>query len=233
MAKSGEKSMIDKKILYWGMYGSGKTTIVDTLYKLTRDQKKVKEQSITIEPTGTFQKIDSASGATLYYDRGTFQSNKQQQILWHVFTVGGQKSYIPLREKVYRGTDGVIFVVDSQTHLFEDNIESLKELKQVTKGKLIRETPLVIMLNKQDLNDVIVVEDLKQVLKNERLWYELDNKLHTWNPMIYETCALYNQEKDIFRSFSECARRVFLYHFYGNGKAPVAGISSKMASLPI
>jgi len=28
------------KILYWGMGGSGKTTIVDTLYRLTKEQKK-------------------------------------------------------------------------------------------------------------------------------------------------------------------------------------------------
>lgn len=233
MVVSGEQSKIYKKILYWGMYGSGKTTIVDTLYKLTFDQQKVAEQSIRIEPTGALQKIDFPSGATLYFDRGTFQSTKQKQMFWHIFTVAGQKSYIPLREKVFKGTDGIIFVVDSQTNLFEDNIESLKELKQVAKGKLIYEMPLVVMLNKQDCKDIIVEEDIKQVLKNERLWFEPANKLHVWNPIIYKTCALYNQERDIYRSFCECARRVFIYQAYGNGRAPVEDVSSKLSSLPI
>jgi len=31
---------------------------------------------------------------------------------------------------------------------------------------------------------------------------------------------LYDKRKDIYRSFSECARRTGLYQIYGNGKAP-------------
>jgi hypothetical protein len=115
----------------------------------------------------------------------------------------------------------VIFVVDSQTHFFEDNIESLKELKNITRGKLITEIPLITMLNKQDLNETIGEEDFKQVLKEEKLWHEPDHELYIWNPIIYKTCALYEKKLDIYRSFSECARRTGLYQIYGDGKAPV------------
>jgi len=203
------------KILYWGMGGSGKTTIVDTLYRLAEEQKK------DIVPTGNLTKISMASGSTLYFDRGIFQSTKQEKVFYHVYTVAGQSRFSPLRKKIFKGTDGVIFVVDSQTHFFEDNIESLKELKSVSRGKLITEIPLIIMVNKQDLTEVISVEDFKQVLKEEKLWFEPDNKLYIWNPIIYKTCALYDQQRDIYRSFSECARRTGLYQIYGNGKAPV------------
>ena len=72
-----------------------------------------------------------------------------------MYTVAGQRRFSPLRKKIFKGTDGVIFTVDSQTQFFEDNIESLKELKNVTRGKLIKEIPLIIMLNKQDLSEVI------------------------------------------------------------------------------
>ncbi|TFG08764.1 MAG: hypothetical protein EU539_01570 [Promethearchaeota archaeon] len=203
------------KILYWGMGGSGKTTIVDTLYRLTKEQKK------EIEPTGNLTKIAMASGSTLYFDRGIFQSTKQRKVYYHVYTVAGQSRFSPLRKKIFKGTDGVIFVVDSQTHFFEDNIESLKELKNITRGQLIAEIPLIVMANKQDLNDVIDSEDIKQVLKDEKLWYEPDHGLYVWNPIIYKTCALYEKNKGIYRSFSECARRTGLYQIYGNGKAPV------------
>lgn len=212
------------KILYWGMGGSGKTTIVDTLYRLTKDYKK------PILPTGNLTKISMASGSTLYFDRGIFQSKKTEKVFYHVYTVAGQNRFFPLRKKIFKGTDGVIFVVDSQTHFFEDNIESLKELKSITKGKLIKEIPLIIMLNKQDLKEVIGEEDFKQVLKDEKLWYEPDNKLCIWNPINYKTCALYNQNKDIFRSFSECARRTGLYQIYGDGKAPVGNNFSKISN---
>ena len=203
------------KILYWGMGGSGKTTIVDTLYRLTKDEEK------DIEPTGNLTKIAMASGSTLYFDRGIFQSTKQRKVYYHVYTVAGQSRFSPLRKKIFKGTDGVIFVVDSQTHFFEDNIESLKELKNITRGQLIREIPLIVMINKQDLGEVIDEEDFKQVLKDEKLWFEPDDELYIWNPIIYKTCALYEKQNGIYRSFSECARRTGLYQIYGNGKAPV------------
>lgn len=203
------------KLLYWGMGGGGKTTVVDTLYRLTKEQKK------DIEPTGNLTKIAMASGSTLYFDRGIFQSTKQRKVFYHVYTVAGQSRFSPLRKKIFKGTDGVIFVVDSQTHFFEDNIEALKELKSVTADKLIKEIPLILMLNKQDLTEVIGEEDFKQILKDEKLWFEPDDKYYIWNPIIYKTCALYDLRKDIYRSFSECARRTGLYQIYGNGKAPV------------
>ena len=203
------------KILYWGMGGGGKTTVVDTLYRLTKEQKK------DIEPTGNLTKIAMASGSTLYFDRGIFQSTKQRKVFYHVYTVAGQSRFSPLRKKIFKGTDGVIFVVDSQTHFFEDNIEALKELKSVTADKLIKEIPLILMLNKQDLTEVIGEEDFKQILKDEKLWFEPDDKYYIWNPIIYKTCALYDLRKDIYRSFSECAIRTGLYQIYGNGKAPV------------
>ena len=196
------------------MGGSGKTTIVDTLYKLTKDEKK------DIEPTGNLTKIAMASGSTLYFDRGIFQSTKQNKVYYHVYTVAGQSRFSPLRKKIFKGTDGVIFVVDSQTHFFEDNIESLKELKNITRGKLIKEIPMITMLNKQDLNEVIGEEDFKQVLKEEKLWFEPDHELYIWNPIIYKSCALWDKHKEIYRSFSECARRTGLYQIYGDGKAP-------------
>ena len=204
------------KILYWGMGGSGKTTIVDTLYRLTKEQKK------EIAPTGNLTKISMASGSTLYFDRGIFQSTKSEKVFYHVYTVAGQSRFSPLRKKIFKGTDGVILVVDSQTHFFEDNIESLKELKNVSRGNLIKEIPFLVMLNKQDLSEVIGEEEYVQILKDEKLWYEPDNKLSIWNPIIYKTCALWDQRKDVFRSFNECTRRTGLYQIYGNGEAPTS-----------
>ncbi|MFX1313801.1 MAG: hypothetical protein ACFFHD_14515, partial [Promethearchaeota archaeon] len=49
---------------------------------------------------------------------------------------------------------------------------------------------------------------------------EPKNDLFIWNPLIYKTCAIFDQEKDVYRSFYETARRTALYHIYGDGKAP-------------
>ena len=69
------------KILYWGMGGSGKTTIVDTLYRLTKEQKK------DIAPTGELIKISMESGSTLYFDRGIFQSTRERKVFLISFTL--------------------------------------------------------------------------------------------------------------------------------------------------
>jgi signal recognition particle receptor subunit beta len=214
MVRFTEDHRVHIKILYWGMAASGKTTIVDTLYRMTKEQK------MEIEPTGNLKKVDMASGSTLYFDRGIFQSTKEKKIYYHVYTVAGQKQFSPLRKSVFEGTDGVIFVVDSQTHLFEDNIESLKELKKVAEGTLIKEIPLLIMLNKKDLSETIGASEFEQILKEEGLWYSPPHRLALWNPILFETCALYNLRKDILRSFSECTRRTLLYQIYGDGYAP-------------
>jgi GTPase SAR1 family protein len=207
------------KIVYYGMGGSGKTTILNTLYQLTKDGKK------DIVPVSDLQKIDRKSGTTLYFDRGIFQSAKKRKIYYRVYTVAGQKSFSQLRAKVFNildaETDAVIFVVDSQIRFFEDNIEFLLELKNLTNKRLIREIPLIIMLNKQDLKEVIDDNDFIQILKKEDLWYDPKHELFIWNPLIYKTCALINQEKDIFNSFYEIARRTGLYYIYGDGEAPI------------
>jgi GTPase SAR1 family protein len=213
------------KIVFWGMGASGKTTILKTLYRITKESKK------EIVPVGELQIIEKDSGATLYFDRGLFQSTKQNEVFYRVYTVAGQKGFTPLRKKIFDKsndqTDAVIFVVDSRTKFLEDNIESLLELKNMAKGRLINEIPMIVMLNKQDLDDIIDEEDFKLVLKEEKLWYEPENKLHIWNPLIYTSCAIFEQEKDIYRSFHECARRSVLYHVYGEGKAPLESDISK------
>ena len=190
------------KILYWGMAGSGKTTILETLYRLTKEEQK------DITPTGTLTKISQASGATLYFDRGVFQSTNQPKVFYIIYTVAGQSRFSPLRKKTYKNTDGVIFTVDSQTHFIEDNVRSLNELIDISRGELIKKIPLVVMLNKQDLKNVIDVEDFKHVLKEQMLWYEPDHELYNQNPPIYESCALYESRKNIFSSFYECVRRI-------------------------
>jgi len=215
ISKEEKTHKLQKKILYWGMYGSGKTTAVNTLYKLSQ------EQELDIKPISELTKIESKSGATLYFDRGIFQSTRNKEVFYHIFTVAGQKSFETLRKKIYKGTDGIIFVFDSQTHLIEDNIESLKELKILTGENLIKKIPFIVMANKQDLHNVVNEDRVKNILEEENLWYKNNESLNMWNPIIYKTCGLYNQRKDIYRSFSECARRIGLYNLYGSGEAPV------------
>jgi signal recognition particle receptor subunit beta len=218
MVKLNRTGEVYVKLLYWGASSSGKTTAVDTLYKLS-----LNNFTEEIEPTGNLTKIAMASGSTLYFDRGIFQSKKQKKIFYHVYTVAGQTRFSPLRKKIFTGTDGVVFVFDSQRSRIEDNIESLKELKSVSENRLISHLPLLVMVNKQDLPNTLKKKDVEEILKSEGLFLDPGNPLYTWNPIVYETVAVYENARNVYQVFSELARRTSLYQVLGNGKAPDVG----------
>lgn len=202
------------KILYWGSAASGKTTAVDTLYRLTEEHK------MDVKPTGNLVKIAMASGSTLYFDRGVFQSTKKDTVFFHVYTVAGQTRFSPLRKKIYLGTDGVVFVFDGQKDRWEDNIESLKELKSVAGEDLITKIPLIVMLNKVDLDNVASLQDVEDLLKEEGFWYPPGHDMNMWNPIVYPSIALYPNGQNVYRAFGEVCRRTGLYQILGSGKAP-------------
>jgi len=203
--KINKKGEILLKVVYWGCAGSGKTTAVDTLFKL------VKEGDYNIKIIQSLKKIEMQSGSTLYFDRGIFQSKIQEKILYHVYTVAGQVRFFPLRKKVFEGTDAIIFVFDAQRSRIEDNINSLKELKRLSGNSLISEIPMLVMVNKQDLPNPLKKSEVEEILRQEGLFYPSEHKLNIWNPIVYETIALYENSQNIYTIFSELLRRFTQY----------------------
>ena len=72
---------------------------------------------------------------------------------FQLYTVPGQVYYNATRRLVLQGADGVVFVVDSQARRFDDNLESFQNLQEnlLDQGVDIRNLPLVLQYNKQDL----------------------------------------------------------------------------------
>jgi len=200
-----KKGEILLKIVYWGCAGSGKTTSVDTLFKL------VEEGDYNIDIVINLKKIDMKSGSTLYFDRGVFRSKIQEKIYYHVYTVAGQVRFSPLRKKVFEGTNAIIFVFDGQRSRIDANINSLKELKKISENRLISEIPMLVMVNKQDLPNPLTKGEMEDILREEGLFYPAEHSLNTWNPIIYETIALYKNSQNIYTIFSEMLRRISQY----------------------
>ena len=200
-----KKGEILLKLVYWGCAGSGKTTAVDTLFKL------VEEGDYNIEIILNLKKIDMKSGSTLYFDRGVFRSKIQEKIYYHVYTVAGQVRFSPLRKKVFEGTNAIMFVFDGQRSRINDNIYSLKELKKISGNRLISEIPMLVMVNKQDLPNPLTKGEVEEILRQEGLFYPSDHNLNTWNPIVYETIALYKNSQNIYTIFSEMLRRISQY----------------------
>ncbi len=127
---------------------------------------------------------------------------------------------IPLRKKLFDGSDGIIFVADGEASRFEENLNSLRELKGLAGERLINEIPLVFIINIREVAENSPKSAFKAALKQEEVWYGASHNLGKWNPKIYETLISYDNHKPIYECFSECTRRVVLYTIHGDGKAP-------------
>ncbi|MFX0099925.1 MAG: ADP-ribosylation factor-like protein [Candidatus Hodarchaeota archaeon] len=195
---SGNKIFI--KILYWGSEASGKTTAMDTLYRLTT------ENALDIKPFGKLVKIQANDGSTMYFDRVVFESMKKGNISFQVFAVAGKKRFSSLRKETYKATDGIILVFDAQKKRWEANLEALRELKSIAGNDLVSKIPVVVMQNKMDLDGVIDTQDIQKILQHEGLWYPIGHVLHIWNPVILPTISTFDNEKNVYRAFGECAK---------------------------
>ena len=150
------------KIVYYGPGLSGKTTNLRYIYD------KVDPSS-----RGELICLETESERTYFFDLlpikagyiGYFKVNFQ------LMTVPGQVYYEASRKNVLVGTDGVVFVADSQVPLLDANLESLESLRRnFQELKLdLESVPLVFQYNKRDLDNLIPVETLNNLLNPRRL----------------------------------------------------------------
>ncbi|KAL4237531.1 hypothetical protein ACF0H5_002245 [Mactra antiquata] len=126
------------RIAMIGLDGAGKTTI---LYRFKMNE------TLTTLPTIGFnvETLSPIKGLTLT-----------------VWDMGGQDRMRPLWRMYLRGTDGVIFVVDSADR--ERIMEAKDELMRVLDTQEMRNVPLVVLANKQDLPGAVSADQLTKCL---------------------------------------------------------------------
>jgi len=149
----GLKGMFEKRadlrILMVGLDASGKTTI---LYKL-----KLGEVTTTI-PTIGFN----------------VETVQYKNISFTVWDVGGQDKIRPLWRHYYAGTNGLIFVVDSND---VDRIEDARvELTRMMGEEEMRDASLLVFANKQDLPQAMRASEITRrlgldSLPRSRKWF--------------------------------------------------------------
>jgi mutual gliding-motility protein MglA len=152
---------INCKIVYYGAGLGGKTTNLQWIYKNTAaDQSAEPMISLTTE-----------EDRTLFFDFVPLEIGKilGYHLRFHLYTVCGQVRYEPTRKLVLRGVDGLIFVADSQSGRMEDNLAALSELEGNLSelGRGPGAVPMVIQLNKRDLDDAMPPEEMRNLLVHD------------------------------------------------------------------
>lgn len=145
------------KIVYYGPGMCGKTTNLQYIHA-----------QVPRESRGDLLSIATETERTLFFDFLPLDLGKVRgfQTRFHLYTVPGQVLYERTRVAVLNGSDGVVFVADSQRDKLEENIKSLKELAiNITRqNKKFQEYPIVLQYNKRDLPTALPVAVLDKYL---------------------------------------------------------------------
>ncbi len=152
------------KIVYYGPGLSGKTTNLQYVH-----------QKVPSNTKGKLISLATDADRTLYFDFLPINIGSINGFAakFQLYTVPGQVYYNATRKLVLRGVDGLVFVADSQPDKMDENIESLNNLKEnlAEYGYSLDEVPIAIQYNKQDLPNVMTLEEMRPVL-NPHGWPE-------------------------------------------------------------
>ncbi|MCK4763298.1 MAG: GTPase domain-containing protein [Candidatus Aminicenantes bacterium] len=151
---------INFKIVYHGPGLSGKTLNLKAIYNRVKDTSKSKLISLSTD-----------TGRTLFFDFFPFSLGKVKgyEVKFHLYSVPGQIYYSSSRKLILKGTDGIVFVADSQKDRFEANIEMMKDMMDHLKEYDIdfNTLPYVLQLNKRDLPDALPVNAMLKYLRQK------------------------------------------------------------------
>jgi len=146
---------ITAKIVYYGPGLCGKTTNLQFVYDSLPSNNKSKMLSLSTK-----------TDRTLFFDFLPLDLGKIRgmRTKLQLYTVPGQVYYNSTRQLVLKGSDGIVFVADSQDHALDANLESLQNLEDNLKrqGVRIREIPIVLQFNKRDLPNAMPVDEMNK-----------------------------------------------------------------------
>lgn len=148
---------INCKIVYYGTGLGGKTTNLEYIHK-----------QLAPGIRGEMISLATETERTLFFDflpldLGSVQGFKTK---FSLYTVPGQVEYNASRKLILNGVDGIVFVADSQTSKWQENIESLENMVENLSeyGLTLDSVPYVLQYNKRDLPDVNNFDELERAL---------------------------------------------------------------------
>ncbi len=155
---------ITAKIVYYGPGMCGKTTNLQKVHELMRQEMR-----------GDLVSVATETDRTIYFDFMPMKLGKIAgfDFVTRCFTVPGQPYYAETRRMVLQGADGVVFVADSQRFMLDQNRDSMLDLKKNLKANNLdfNTIPLVIQYNKQDMPDLTPIEDLEAAINERKVPY--------------------------------------------------------------
>lgn len=156
-------------MLILGLDNAGKTTLLEQLkfkYKAGGEQSTVDLSGARLVPT-------------VGQNVARVEVGKVNLKIWDV---GGQESLRNMWESYYDDAHAVVFVVDSTDRA---RIEECRDtLEQVVSADVLEGTPVLMLANKQDRDDCLEVEDIKEIFN------KIAEKMSARDSRVLPVCAL-------------------------------------------
>ncbi len=201
------------KIVYYGPGLGGKTTNLKFIYDHIDPYTRGKMISLSTE-----------GDRTLFFDFLPIRLGELggYNVRVQLYTVPGQVFYEATRKLVLNGADAVVFVADSQKHVFDSNLESLDSLKNNLREKGIRfeDIPLVFQFNKRDLKEIYDLTFLNKELNELKV------------PFFPAIAIRGDGVMETFNMISEMAIKSISQRIDKNGSFKTAPISTPKVSAP-
>jgi signal recognition particle receptor subunit beta len=144
------------KIVFFGTALAGKTTSLKWLF-----HHAIPDEFKTVDQV---RSLETSFGQTLFFDFIPIQVSSD--IIVRMYTTTGQDYYHRTRRLFFEDADGIFLVIDSQKKELEHNREFVSELRQYLETvKALKEAEIVVLYNKQDLNDVLPPHELERSLR--------------------------------------------------------------------
>jgi signal recognition particle receptor subunit beta len=145
------------KLVYYGPAVGGKTTNLKVLHEQALGARR-----------GQFVSVNSTQDRTILCDLLPLRSGgfRGYDLKLQLVAVPGQAMYSATRRIVVKGADGVVFVANSASDRWHENLKSLQEMVANLMTHRLDPTriPLVFQYNKRDLPDVVPVPALSRAL---------------------------------------------------------------------
>jgi signal recognition particle receptor subunit beta len=142
------------KILYAGSKGSGKTTNLQSLFKLTSSEVS----------TRFFDLHGMAKGGQFFdFLPISYGEASSHAIRLHLYTLPAHDLWDTVLTSLIVGIDGLVHVVDSRTEMLGENERQLQRLKTLLNraGRSFSDIPLVLQFNHRDAKSATNIRALK------------------------------------------------------------------------
>jgi signal recognition particle receptor subunit beta len=150
-----ESDTVVIRIVYDGLGTAGKTTNVDRIY-----------EQFSVARKGDVYSPEVVRGRTLYFDWLELSAGRVcgKRLKCQVVTVPGQLAFVQRRWELLRHPDAIVAVCDSDPTSLRRARVGLSFLRKTLATRAMRDVPLVVQANKQDLAGALSVTALADAL---------------------------------------------------------------------